>query len=257
MDPSQPVKRGRGRPKGQKNPPTAKNVGRRYKNGDPPIQRRIHVNAGVFSIFSNRRLRIYAHSKGIIAIMSTVTTPSIPATPSPSVENLLTELAVPAETGEKEQLPQLSIAVVNILTSYISATPSDASIGAQTDNGTTQDKGLGDSSALEITQRSHDHDEGVSNISLMPTSLQMEASALDGRRDIDIELDSLVLSSNVQQKIGILVTVRSFYRQINTIYLVHPTTRNVWAPSKGRSTQDGKYLLQISIPENLIYYNSV
>jgi hypothetical protein len=126
--------------------------------------------------------------------------------------------------------------------SYISATPSDALIGAQTDNETTQDKGHGDSSALEITQRSHDsdHDEGVSNISLMPTSLQMEASALDGRRAIDIELDSLVLSSNVEQKIGILVTVHSFYRQINTMYLVHPTTRNVWAPSKGHSIQDGK-----------------
>lgn len=41
------------------------------------------------------------------------------------------------------------------------------------------------------------------------------------------------------------------------MYLVHPTTRNVWAPSKGRSIQDGTYLLQISIPENLIYYDSI
>ena len=48
MDPSQPVKHGRGRPKGQKNP---KNVGRRYKNGDPPIQCRNHVNAGMFQFF--------------------------------------------------------------------------------------------------------------------------------------------------------------------------------------------------------------
>ena len=89
----------------------------------------------------------------------------------------------------------------------------------------------------------------------MPTSLQMEASDLDGRRDVDIELDSLVVS--VQQKIGILVTVCSFYKQINIMYLVHPTTRNVWAPSKGRSTQDGIYLFQISITENLIYYDSI
>ena len=96
-----------------------------------------------------------------------------------------------------------------ILTSYISAPPSDALISAQTDNETTGDKG--DSSALEVTQQSCD--AGVSDtISIMPTSLQMEASALDGRRDVDIELDSpnLALSSNAQQKIGILVTFIRF-----------------------------------------------
>ena len=107
MDPSQPVKRSCGWPKGQKNPPTAKNVGRRYKNGDPPIQHRNHVDAGVFSIFFYPHLWIYAHSKGItIANMSTITTPgpSAPATPSPLVETLQTEMSLPAETGEKEQL---------------------------------------------------------------------------------------------------------------------------------------------------------
>ena len=93
-----------------------------------------------------------------------------------------------------------------ILTSYISAPPSDALISTQTDNETTGDKG--DSSALEITQQSRD--AGVSDISVMPTSLQMEASALDSRRDVDIELDSVVLSSNVQQKIGIVLVTFIF-----------------------------------------------
>ena len=79
-------------------------------------------------------------------------------------------------------------------------------ISAQTDNETTGDKG--DSSALEITQQSRD--AGVSDISVMPTSLQMEASALDSRRDVDIELDSVVLSSNVQQKIGIVLVTFIF-----------------------------------------------
>ena len=40
--------------------------------------------------------------------MSNVTTPSLsasaPATPSPFVENLQTELSLPAEAGEKEHL---------------------------------------------------------------------------------------------------------------------------------------------------------
>ena len=98
--------------------------------------------------------------------------------------------------------------IIIILTSYISAPP-DTLISAQIDNETTGDNG--NSSALEITQQSCD--AGVSDtISIMPTSLQMEASALDGRRDVDIELDSpnLALSSNAQQKIGILVTFIRF-----------------------------------------------
>lgn len=61
----------------------------------------------------------------------------------------------------------------------------------------------------------------------MPISLQMEASALDCRRDIVIELDSLVSA------------VRSFYRQSNIMYPVYPTTTcNVWARSKGHGTHD-------------------
>ena len=61
MEPSQPVKRGRGRPKGQKNPPTAKNVGRRYKNGDPPIQCRNRVDASAFSFFQTLICGFMAH----------------------------------------------------------------------------------------------------------------------------------------------------------------------------------------------------
>ena len=99
MDPSQQIKRGRGRPKGQKNPPTAKNVGRRYKNGDPPIQRRNHVDTGAFLKILTL-IWIYAY-KCMIATMST-TPGSTPATPSSLVENLPTEHSPVTETGEKK-----------------------------------------------------------------------------------------------------------------------------------------------------------
>ncbi len=80
---------------------------------------------------------------------------------------------------------------------------------AHTDDGITGNKG--DSSAvastLEITTSSQSHGAEASNISLIPTSLQMEVSALDSRRDVDVELDGPVPSSDVQQKFGKLPSV--------------------------------------------------
>ena len=128
------------------------------------------------------------------------TTPSVRATPSPLVETRLTPLV---ETGKKKQLRSSIYLIYYIPDALTSTRAENESAGNKHDS----------SSNLEKIATQSCSDDGTSNISLVPPLLQMGVSALDVRRDVDIEVDGPTVSSNVQQKFGVLpIGYCSFYK---------------------------------------------